>query len=141
MPITRKNLVAWAAGFLDGEGSIGIYMNSGSYRLMVSAGQKNNVEPLERLLALFGGTIQNNDYGSYATHYWMISSRQAGSALKEMLPFLVVKREQAELALEFQARKQPRGSLNRFSDPKVRSARKERDRRDYELMRSLKGRD
>jgi hypothetical protein len=56
----------WAAGFLEGEGSFLLNRN----RVRIVAGQKER-EPLERLKALFGGSICWSPSGPI--HYWNLS--------------------------------------------------------------------
>lgn len=51
--------LAWAAGFLEGEGSFCIRSNG---RWFLGAGQVDR-EPLERLQALFGGNIYKRERG------------------------------------------------------------------------------
>src|SRR5262252_6649280 len=116
MPITQRLMIAWAAGFIDGEGCIGIYANASRdgrpvYRLSLTASQHGNDAPLERLLSLFGGSITQIQQGKAA--YWGVTSKKAADAIREMLPYLTVKRKQAELALEFQSRKLKQGTASR----------------------------
>ena len=104
MKTTQRDQRAWAAGFFDGEGCVGVYHNQGRYVLSVSVSQGRR-EPLEILLAMFGGSIQRDyrpgGYNGKGTYSWRISGNKAAKALKAMLPFLVVKLAQAEVALEF----------------------------------------
>jgi hypothetical protein len=139
MPIVRKNQVAWAAGFIDGEGCIGIYRTgANAYRVSLSAGQKYNEEPLMRLQALFGGTIvrPKGKNRSYANAYWNLTSKRATDALKEMLPFLTVKREQAEVAIAFQSRRLVGSAHSRWNP--VLEEHRARDHEDYVLISQLK---
>lgn len=61
---------------------------------------------LERLREMYGGSIhENRSTSSDSTrkpHYcWGIVSRQAEAYLRCVLPYLVAKREQADIALEY----------------------------------------
>lgn len=97
MTLSRELLVSWAAGFLDGEGCIGIYKFQAHMQFSLSTSQKD-VRALNRLQDLFGGTIYRQ---TDTVSQWRLQSKgRAYDALKELLPLLVVKREQAELFLE-----------------------------------------
>jgi hypothetical protein len=104
---------AWAAGFIDGEGSVRIRhihnkrKNTHSYGVSLSASQIVR-EPLEKLELMFGGATclkapveyQRATHAPYYT--WMNTGTSAVAAIQVILPWLTVKREQAKLALEFQ---------------------------------------
>lgn len=106
--------IAWAAGFLDGEGCIRICRRqNGFYNLQVSIAQVVKA-PLDDLQMIFGGSIRQQS-GSWR---WQIDSRQAAKLLEQVIPFLRVKREQAEIALQFQSRRgqRPRNRLQDEAD-------------------------
>lgn len=88
----------WAAGFIDGEGCIRI-----SHKVRVSVLQVDP-RPLIQLQVLFGGSIRINRHSTgpkrRRIYVWEIGSRQARTMLEQILPFLIVKKDQAELALE-----------------------------------------
>lgn len=105
-------LVAWAAGFIDGEGTICISKGRPSkngvsprYNLVVQAGG-TRLEPLLRLQSLFGGSIHNHSSGAkegWKPYFiWYISTLKAVSCLKRILPYLTIKGEQVSLGLELQ---------------------------------------
>ena len=98
--------LAWAAGFFDGEGSIGIYeRNQGRYSRLTSDISQRDPRPLLIFKEMFGGNIRKWDdrRGDNAViWHWTISSRRAAIALETMLPYLILKRERAELALAYQ---------------------------------------
>mgnify|MGYP001574177268 CR=1 FL=1 len=101
---------AWAAGLFDGEGCIMIkrdYNNrqgkrqvTFSLRLILT---NNHVGALEKFKLIAGniGSIRqwSRDGRKNPTWDWRTASKQAETVLKLLLPYLVVKREQAELAL------------------------------------------
>jgi hypothetical protein len=68
-----------------------------------------DIRPLLKLQQLFGGGIYprtgDNNPRHAQSYEWTTSSRRASAALGSMLPYLTVKREVAELAIEFQALK------------------------------------
>lgn len=103
--LTRQEWLIWASGFLDGEGCISIIrVGQGMrYYLQVGAAQADT-RPLRILQALFGGRLKQNKHSvNRPVFQWVTSCRQAANALREMQPFLVVKQEQAECALQFSA--------------------------------------
>lgn len=100
--------LAYLAGFIDGEGSIRVgtgYSPSRERRwyLMFSCHQVNPL-PLCLLKARFGGTIRSTHrQGQRKLYEWTITSAQAGDAIAALRPWLHVKADEADIALEFQA--------------------------------------
>ncbi len=106
--------LAWAAGFFDGEGCILIARNSPgvrggrihtspSHHLKMTA-QQTDERPLLKLQALFGGTVnerRNLPQNKKRIWGWYLSDNAAVKALMDMLPWLIVKRSQARLAIDF----------------------------------------
>jgi len=82
---------AWVAGFLEGEGSF-CPMSGHDKRARVSANQKE-IEPLERLLELFGGRIyrivKNRPNAIYV---WMLRGERARVFLQTLLPMMCSRR-------------------------------------------------
>lgn len=140
---SRRDLVIWAAGFFDGEGSVQIARvnqegrantRTVNFRLFISASQVEK-DPLEVLMALWDGCIVTShpEAGNCRACYaWQAVSQVAAKALTEMKPYLKVKDLQAELALSFQAvRKKGKTTLRQ------RTERFERDEETYTTMRML----
>lgn len=103
--MTRREQVAWAAGFVDGEGCITVQESSvvsgtgwRSMSLILRVSQKRR-EPLAMLEHLFGGRIRVTSKDQFE---WTISAAKAAAAIKEMHSFMVLKSSQAVVALEFQ---------------------------------------
>jgi hypothetical protein len=101
----REKLI-YCAGFMDGEGHIRICQHSKRvrYMLQISAVQATP-QPLDFFVDLFGGTVSKR-FTIYrgkpkAMFTWQCSSKAAEEALEMMLPYLVVKKDEALLALEF----------------------------------------
>ena len=109
----KKTDLAYFAGFFDGEGCICIRKRkpvnpenrawNPIYYLQVSA-VNTNEWVVQQLHFSFGGSISTKQ--RQAPHrrcwVWLICARQAGSFLKAVLPYLHVKKAQAEIALQFQ---------------------------------------
>ena len=103
----------YIGGFFDGEGYIGIYRrnpNKRGYRLMVSACNTN--EWIIKWLQLnFGGSVKSKkeSFKKQRLWRWSLAERQAEIFLKVITKYLIIKRAQAELALQFMACKNQRG--------------------------------
>lgn len=105
--MTHSELLAWAAGFVDGEGCISLYERKDrktGYYIKLHVANTNKAS-LERLQALFGGSIQYIQRGSPERNWkpsfaWIVSHVKAHNALVELLPYLFVKKKQAELAVQ-----------------------------------------
>ena len=98
--------LAWAAGFIDGEGSIGLYRGkhptSEFYVLRLSV-TNTDIRALERLKKMFGGSINKSNHKSRPTRRpcwaWYCQCAKGAAALEMLLPYLLVKKERAEIAL------------------------------------------
>lgn len=108
--MTTKTDLAWAAGVIDGEGSINITKRSGraGYYLMVQVGQSGAACPLmlKRLEEIFGGSISGGKERidtRKPTWKWCIAHTAADSMLKRIRPYVVQKRDQVDLALQFRS--------------------------------------
>lgn len=105
---------AYAAGFFDGEGNVCIARNlrGGQERthyvhnMRVGASQRE-AATLFWLRDRWGGSVrpsQRKTPSGVRTYYvWGCFAIGAAAFLRDVLPYLQVKRERAELALEFQA--------------------------------------
>ena len=83
---------AYLAGIVDGEGCITYRRNGkGRYYTRVTISQKRT-QLLDWIVERFGG--------AYSKTTWTCGSRHSEWILTEILPYLVVKKDQAEVALE-----------------------------------------
>ncbi len=105
-----KNLdLAYTAGIMDGEGSIGIAKHQSKsckrgYTLELCVQVTSSDEWLCQWLKFgYGGSLSHsiNNAGNPMWH-WIIAARKASVFLKLMHPFLKLKKPQAELAILFQ---------------------------------------
>ncbi len=106
--------LAWAAGLMDGEGTITIHPGRGATRnlpRLIATLSMTNITPLHRLRELFGGSITEKKPTSSGKPYfrWDIADRKADRVVRAVYPYLRCpdKIFQAELAIEFQAQKWP----------------------------------
>lgn len=102
--------LAYCAGLIDGEGCIFItrhrrkkYLHEHGFGLMVSL---NIIElkPIEFLVGVLGGNryIYINKKYNYYMNSWNMYGRAAADALKKIRKYLIVKKDQADVAIEFQ---------------------------------------
>lgn len=109
IPFNREDL-AWAAGFLDGEGSFTAYTDEkrSKCQLSITAPQVNR-QPLDRLASIIGGSVSGPQLKSKSgfvssnkiQHRWSISSFEQSQAVIALLWCWMSdpKRKQAEQAL------------------------------------------
>jgi hypothetical protein len=97
------------AVIIDCEGTIGISSGGvrGHYQLQVAVGNYD-FRLLEWCKARFGGAIYPVFYkvvppGRERAKRWMVTSFTAANVLQKCLPHFIMKKEQADIALEFQA--------------------------------------
>ena len=105
--------LAWAAGIIDGEGSIFIMKQrrmdrerDTNYILRVSVESTDPymAQELKKIFpfgALFSSSRDKRPNNS-DTLKWQVNGRKALEVLKELSPFLRVKHEQANIAIRFQ---------------------------------------
>lgn len=104
--------LAWLAGIIDGEGSIFIMKQQRSdrerqfnYILRMSVQSTDGIMAQECLKISGEGacfdapTAKENQSNTYK---WQVSGKRAKHVLQNILPFLRVKKEQAQVAIDFQ---------------------------------------
>jgi len=107
--------IQYVAGFFDGEGCVNIYQTKKGvkkdrigYQLTTSIFNSDK-EVVEKLKKSLGGYIQirkrNTDKWKDG-YVWRLITNHASKFLKEILPFLIIKKEQAKVAIEFQELRQ-----------------------------------
>ena len=99
-------ILAWVAGFLDGDGYIYIAGSPVRRKYYLQVGIANRDKPaLDFIQRYLGGSIitTGNSKDGWAPLYrWYVTANRALRILQSILPHLRVKRKQAELAIEFQ---------------------------------------
>ncbi len=98
--------IDYLAGFMDGEGSICIAThrkarNPGYYlRVQISNTDRGVLESIQKS---FGGGIYTTKKGNgwRSEHQLVWCSRKGAALLKELFPYLILKRERAGLAIAF----------------------------------------
>ena len=107
----RKSIatLAYTAGIVDGEGTIKLRTNKSYYEVEVFV-TNTNEWLIQWLKMQFGGRIYLMKDSSRKPNArdgfrWRLISRQASEFLKLILPYLQIKRPQAELAIAYQKRR------------------------------------
>lgn len=133
MKISNQAKCGYAAGIVDGEGSICIrrkkILGNGpkagqiqNYYMSVTVTQKDG-KLIDWLLGNFSGSTYLHWKGTNTgwSHEWILNHNKAKDFLKRIFPFLVYKKNQAELAIRFQERldvfnnrKRERNELGQF---------------------------
>ncbi len=99
--MTTENENAYAAGFMDGEGSISTRNQRGSLGnriLLVKICQKDT-RPLFWLKRNYGGSVWVGKNGKGRIGVWSIYRKPAIEFLMKLKPYLQVKKERAILAM------------------------------------------
>jgi hypothetical protein len=111
----QQAVLAYAAGIIDGEGCLRIVksnpyrqdMINPHYSVSIQVGMKVRVA-VDLLMKLFGGSIYIERTPHGPLYRWRINSkRQVIVALKKLLPYLLVKKEEAEYLLSFAKKLKP----------------------------------
>jgi hypothetical protein len=100
----RKLLNAYVAGILDGEGAVSLRQQNGYFQCRVSVSNTDK-HLLDLLRADFGGLevrpMSNRNPNARTSYQWIINGRDALPILQDTLPFLIVKKRHAEIAIEY----------------------------------------
>lgn len=110
--------IAYCAGVVDSDGTIGIKRSTYSMRVVADCGGPTYSEricvkqvefaAIETLHRLFGGSLYIQDPNAQrgrSLYTWQVTDKKAASALTCLLPHLRIKRAQALNALELRAAK------------------------------------
>ena len=115
--LTEAETYAYLAGIIDGEGSIGIDRQIKQGRTVFRGRMQCNMtdpRPISMLKDVLGGTVTMqapHGLGKKWFYHWSSMVVTLDVHLPRLLPYLTVKREQAELLLKF--RKLKKQSLHR----------------------------
>lgn len=103
--------LAWAAGFMDGEGCVLVCRarnkgtKTGINHTLTLTVTNTDIRPLHKFQLMFGGYVRIDKHTSAkrkrTIFKWIITSRGAVEVLIKLLPYLVVKAEQAKVAIEY----------------------------------------
>ena len=95
-----EDFTIWAAGFFDGEGSVTIIKSAYGLQISVTNNYKTIIEEFARR---FDGSIATTSRANRKnkTYQFFFSFKAAREFLTQVLPYLRVKRADAELALDY----------------------------------------
>lgn len=143
MNIITETEKAYIAGFMDGEGCISIGKYQGKhnrtpvYQLQLVISQKVDVLRDLCRIAGVGSVCLNNHKEGRKYQQWRMSPHDAVDFLKAILPYLRVKRQEAEIAIEFQEKQGNKNFVGLgYTTPQHLIDEKESY---YQALRSLKG--
>lgn len=116
----QEIMAAYTAGIFDGEGYVGIDRISKStgsktihHGIRVVISQKDGLI-MNWLKSNFGGNVyQQRNNTDYFIYRWRIHSKKAAYFLETIYPYLIIKKEQVKLALEFVNEREVRHSKSR----------------------------
>lgn len=142
MKLKGKTLLAYVAGIIDGEGSISLAQHKRkdgrrTHWELIVAVCNTKFWLIEFLHFQFGGYIdERTQYGiNYAnakkSWRWTMCASKAGDFLKLVLPYLQLKKPQAELAIAFQDRR-----THNTADKSLVNKRRIMDEIDFIAMRA-----
>ena len=102
----KKTDLAYVAGIIDGEGTITVVKNGQTSSLRVSVCNTNEWL-INWLRFSFGGSVYKfrKIEKNKQAWQWMLTCRKARDFIVLVMPYLQIKRPQAELAIQFQNRK------------------------------------
>lgn len=107
----NENICAYGAGIFDGEGYVDIYKatlskasKNPSLMLRVIISQKDG-KVMNWLQDNFGGYVSLSRKDTYYIYRWDIRSKSAYKFLSLIYPFVIIKKEQVKLALQFEETK------------------------------------
>jgi hypothetical protein len=98
---------AYIAGFFDGEGTVSIYKRGSSYATKIAI-TNTHLPVIQYIATVVGGGSYKLKKARSSRHKqgytWIVNADFARTLLEQLLPYLIVKQEQAKLAIEFQLR-------------------------------------
>lgn len=111
---------AYYAGLIDGDGCIGSHCQNSTrvdgtklkiWDVQVQVGIKVSNYALSKVQSIWGGSLETDKYG---TLRWVIRGKLCEKFLKDIYPFLVIKKKQAKVALKIRKTKEKKGGLRRL---------------------------
>jgi hypothetical protein len=135
--------IAYLAGFFDGEGCVHVSMPDAKNRMHLTVQVSNtNYDPLVGYMVLWGGRIVNGGQGGNGgkkdVYSWRLHANDAQRVLKDLAPYLIVKKRAAELGIRFQDLMQGDNSMKKLNHPRREEIYSER-KKIAEQMRGING--
>jgi hypothetical protein len=98
--------LAWAAGFIDGEGCFTVHLHTSGILSAVLSADNTKIAPIQALKEMFGGKVtlsRKATERTAAAYRWQVNGHTAATVSVLVLPFLRVKQEQAAIIAQFGA--------------------------------------
>jgi hypothetical protein len=142
--------LAWAAGIIDGEGSImftrvsrkklsdGIIVAYPEIRVEIS---NYDDKMIKKIKQMFGGCyfVEHRKDRRKPIHRWLVACKMAEKVIRAVEPYLVTKKEQAKLALELRKIQTSEGKNgNKFFCRRSPDEWNKRAEHWFQMMRKLK---
>jgi hypothetical protein len=112
---------AYIAGIVDGEGSIAISKSQTKkykyvYHILTISVSNTNKIVIDWLREKLGGSVHSYRCKAHRRDCfsWQTSAARAKKVLEQILPYLIIKKEASELAIEFQKRKKLRIKVDKI---------------------------
>lgn len=111
--MTNREKLAYLAGIIDGEGSIMLWMNKGDPKLRGQFNLRVNISSTDKCLIkwlsnnFMGNSYEMNSPSRKANpqwkqqYIWEVKRGDILQFLKDIYPFLVIKKERCEIAIKF----------------------------------------
>jgi hypothetical protein len=130
LPLTD---VIYLAGYFDGEGCVRI-KNEGNYYFIRVAIAGIDPRPLKQAKKMFGGSLRLR-YPKHGrpTWYWELGHNKAHNFLLTIFPYLIVKSEEVQVALEFHKKHKKLGTRGRGKGRKAITKKESQDRKRYQI--------
>ena len=109
--IPDESFYKWLAGFIEGDGSIRLYEQSGAPNVFSTyIGASNTfADPIQHIYQRINGGITRTKQPPHLMWKWCCAEKSAKSLLISLIPHLRVKKNAAELVLEFIKIRETRG--------------------------------
>ena len=117
-----KQILAYAAGIIDGEGCIGIHRRKGHHVVLQVAIHHTSQWLVEWFKMNFGGSVayfvtkNPNHKDMWA---WHLAPKQALEFLILIRPYLQLKRSHADLAIQFQSKRKKWGAAEKSQESTI----------------------
>lgn len=98
-----KTKYAWSAGIIDGEGCIGIWSNKKTLTVHATNTDKRILLRLKEIFNVGDIYIRlrKDRPNNLPCGKWIVTGKKAYNVLKKIKPYLISKKEEAEIAIRF----------------------------------------
>ena len=114
--MTNKEQLIYLAGLADGEGCLTGSFSKDRFRARFAIDNTHNLV-LQWVKLLFGGNIYKypaRGYGRKQTYVWILVTNRATKLVECLLPFLKIKKKEAEVFVQFKgASKEKRSQIDK----------------------------